>query len=165
MACRGVLSGESRHFVAVAANRHRTPAAAVRARGVVKEEPAPWIGTDADARPGTFNDHLSSRPCNRREQPIQSGFARDVFDPPGVAPLHQFVVAFGDAEHFVDRLDPFVGDRLLSHHGAEDAPQRGSKPTGFLEQMVGGLRVTLRQEEQARAPLGRNYTHRFQEAD
>jgi hypothetical protein len=142
-----VFAGESGYFVAVAADGHRTPAAAVRARIVVKEKTTMWIRTKPKARLCSFGDKLGARSGYGGEQPVKASFACNEFDFPEVVPTNQLIVPFGDAQDFVDRRDPFPGHPLLSEHGREHLAQGNAEAPGLHEKSFRSLRVDLRQQE------------------
>lgn len=127
----GVLARKCRDLAAIAADCHRAPAAAMRARRVVKEESTVGIGTEAQARSRTFCDNLCSGAGHRCQQPIQAALTSDKLHPPSACIGDEFVVAFGDAQDFVDWLDPFRGDSLFAKQCSERPAQRGAKPLGL----------------------------------
>ena len=113
----GMPARKGGYLAAVSANRHGTPAAAMRAGLVVEKEPALGIGANSQRRLWTLGDKLRRRSGNRSQQPIQSALARDEFHAPSTVFENQLVMSFRDAKDFVDGLDPFRGDPMLSVHG------------------------------------------------
>lgn len=150
----GVFAREGRHFVAVAASRHRAPSAAMRTRSIVEEKTASRIGAQANAGFCPFDDYLRGGTRDGSKQPVQTVFARDILDPPGLVFLHQFVVTLGDAEYAVDRLDPLPGDSFFPDHRRKHAMQRFPESLRFLQKAIRRLRVALRQDEEASTSLG-----------
>jgi|ERR1700674_3078586 hypothetical protein len=122
------------HLAAISADRHGTPAAAMRAGLVVEEESALGIGANSERGLCTFGEKFCRRTGNRSEQPVQAAFARDEFHAPCAALGNQFVMSFRDSKDFVDGLDPFGDDLLLSMHGRKGLAKRSGQPPGFLEQ-------------------------------
>jgi hypothetical protein len=97
-------------FVAIAAEGHRTPAAAMCAGIVVEKEAAGGVGTTADGNARAFDKELSGGASEGGEKPVQATFAGDELERPGSLVGDEFVVAFGDAQDFVDRLRPGNGE-------------------------------------------------------
>lgn len=123
----------------------------MRAGLVVEKESALGIGTNSERRLWTFGDKFGRRTCNRSEQPIQAAFARDEFHAPCAAFGNQLVMSFGDSKDFVDGLDPFGGDFVLSMHGCKGLAKRSGQPPSFQEQSFCRPRVRLRQSEKLRS--------------
>jgi len=115
---------EGGNFAAIAASGHGAPPAATRARGVVEEEAASRVGAEANGGSRSFDDNLRGGTGDGGEQPVETVFAGDVLDAPGLILLQEFVVALGDAEEGIHRFDPLAGDSFLSDHGREYAMQR-----------------------------------------
>jgi hypothetical protein len=112
------------HLATISADRHGTPAAAMRAGLVVEEESALGIGANSERSLCTFGEKFCRRTGNRSEKPVQAAFARDEFHAPGAAFRNQFVMSFRDSKDFVDGLDPFGGDLVLSMHGRKGLAKR-----------------------------------------
>lgn len=104
---------EGGHFVAIAATGHGAPAAPAGARGVVEKEAAVRVGTDAKAGGCTFRDELGCRTSDGGKEPVQTTFASDEFQAPFTVLLEEFVMAFGNAEDFIDWLHPISLQRLF----------------------------------------------------
>jgi hypothetical protein len=121
---------------------------------VVEEESALGIGANSERRLWTLGDKLRSRTGNGSQQPIQAAFARDKFHAPGAVFENQLVMSFGDPQDFVDGLDPFRCDLMLSMHGRQGLAKRGRQAPGFQEQSFcrGGIR--LRQSEKLGSAFG-----------
>jgi len=160
-----VLAGERGYFAAVATKGHGAPAAAARARIIVEKKPALRIGTQPEARAGSFGDNLGAGAGDSGEQPVQAPFTRDELDFPGAILADELIVSFCDAENFVDRLDPFASHSLLSEHGGEGPAQRQAKTPGLQEKSFSSLRVDLGKAEKLGASLGSNNVRRVEELD
>src|SRR5437667_987406 len=103
---RSVLAGKSSYFAAIAANGHRTPAAAARARIVVEEQATVRIGTKPKARASPLGDNFSRGSGHRGEQPIKASLPRNEFDLPDTILSDEFIVPRSE-EHTSE---------LQSHH-------------------------------------------------
>src|ERR1700694_2546212 len=123
VARRCVLAGKGSYFAAIAANGHGTPAAAACARIVVKEQTTVRIGAKPKARAGALGDNLRTGPGHCGEQPVKAALPRDEFDLPDTGLTDKFIVPFGNAQYFIEWLDPFAGYPLLSEHGREHLAQ------------------------------------------
>ena len=134
-------------LAAVSASRHGTPAAAMRAGLVVEEESALGISANSERRLWTLGDKLRRRTGNGSQQPIQAAFARDEFYAPGAVFENQLVMSFGDPKDFVDGLDPFRGDLMLSMHGRKGLAKRTGQAPGLQEQSFRCRRIRLRQNK------------------
>lgn len=126
-------------LVAIAANGHGAPAAAMRARVVIEEEAARGIGANADRCIGAFDDQFSGGTRNGGEQPLEAAFASDEFQAPTFSAEHEFVVAFGEAKQIVDGLDPAFGAGLFLHEGRKDGADGFAQAKDFQENGVDGL--------------------------
>jgi len=124
------------HLAAISADRHGTPAAAMRAGLVVEEESALGIGANSERRLWALGDKFRRRTSNRSQQPIQAAFTRDEFHAPGAVFGNQFVMTFRDSKNLVDGLDPFGGNLVLSMHGRQDLAKRSGQAPGFQEQSL-----------------------------
>jgi hypothetical protein len=152
----GMLPGKGGDFVAVSADGHGTPAAAVRAGIVVEKEAATGIGAEPQPCPGTLGDKFRRGTGHRCQQPIEATLVGDEFDPPDTVVTKQFVVTFGDAQDVVDGLGPFTRNPLFAVHGREDLSKGGTELTGFQEKSFGGLWIGLRQGQELCAAFGRD---------
>ena len=119
----------------------------MRARLVVEKEPALWIGANAERGLWTLGDKLRRRSGNRSQQPIQAAFARDEFQAPGAVFENQLVMSFRDPKDFVDGLDPFRSNPMLSMHGRQGLAKRSGQPPGFPEQSFCRCGIRLSQSE------------------
>lgn len=158
-----MAAGKCRDLVAIAAARHRAPAAATRARHVGEEEPAAGIGTEAETSSRPLDENLCSRPRDGGKQPFEAAFPGEEFQSPLSAIPNQFVVPLGDAQDFVHRFNPFPGNPFLSNHGAENLAKYFLQARCTGEQVVGSLWVTLGKGEKLGASLRRNYMRGFEE--
>ncbi len=142
--CSGMPACKRGDLAAVSASRHGTPAAAMRAGLVIEEKSALGIGANSERRLCTLGDKLRRRTGNRSQQPIQAAFARDKFDAPRAVFEYQLVMSFGDPQDFVDGLDPFRSNLMLSMHGRKGLAKRSGEAPGFQEQSLCCLRIRLR---------------------
>ena len=104
---------ERRDFVAIAANSHGTPAAAMCTRVVIEEEAASGIGATAHRGIGTFNEEFGGGTRNGGEEPFEATFAGDKLQAPAFGARNEFVVAFREAQQVVDGLDPDLREGFL----------------------------------------------------
>jgi len=160
-----VLAGKSSYFAAIAANGHRTPAAAARARIVVEEQATVRIGTKPKARASPLGDNFSRGSGHRGEQPIKASLPRNEFDLPDTILSDEFIMALGNTQYFVYRLGPFPGYPLLSKHGREHLVKGGAEPPGFQEQRFRFPRVGWRQTQKLGAALSGDNSRRLQEVN
>src|SRR5580704_5106721 len=119
-AARRMTAGKGCHFMAIAAKRHRAPAPAARARVIIEKEPARRVEADAKAGIWTFRNEFRGRARNGCEKPVQTAFAGDELQAPFTILLEELVVAFGDAQDFVDRFDPIPGKNFFAEQSPED---------------------------------------------
>ncbi len=128
----------------------------MRAGLVVEEESALGIGTNSERRLWTLGDKFRRRTGNGSQQPIQAAFARDEFHAPGAVFENQLVMSFGDPQDFVDGLDPFRSNLMLSLHGRQGLAKRGGQAPGFQEQSLCCRGIRLRQSEKLDSALRRD---------
>ena len=119
----GMAAGKGSDFVAIAATGHGAPAAAARAGGIIEKEPAVRVAADAQAGTGTFCDELGCRTGDGGEEPVQATFAGDEFQAPFAVLLEDLVMAFGDAQDLIDRLDPIAQQGFFAEERAEGQVQ------------------------------------------
>jgi len=131
--------------VAIAANGHGAPAAAVGARVVVEEEAARGIGANADGCVRAFDDQFGGRTRDGGEEPLEAAFASDEFQAPAFGAGNEFIVAFGEAKQIVDGLGPGFGERLFLHEGRKDGAEGFAQAKNFEENGVDGLRLGVEQ--------------------
>lgn len=160
-----MAAGKCRGLVAIAAESHRAPAAATRARHVGKEEAAAGISAQAETSGRPLDENLRGRPRDGGKQPLEAAFPGEEFQPPLSVIPNQFIVPLGDAQYFVHRFNPFPGNLFLSNHGAEDLAKCSLQARRAGEQVVGGLWIVLWKGEKLGASLGRNYARGFEETD
>lgn len=145
-----LLSPQKRgDFVAIAADFHGAPAAATGAGIVVEEEAAGGIGAATDGSARAFDEELACGAGNGRKEPVEAGFASNKFQGPGTVVEDEFVVAFGDAEDFVDGFSP--GHRVMPRldNGRKDGAQRLAQAQDTQEDGIHG--VGLVEEKRAQA--------------
>lgn len=92
--------------MAVTADRHGTPAPAMCARIIIEEEPARRVGTTANRRTWTFHEEFGGGTRERSEKPVQATLAGDKLERPGTFVSDEFVVPLGNAQYFINGLDP-----------------------------------------------------------
>ena len=153
-AAGGVAPEERGDLVAIAANGHGAPAAAVGARVVVEEEAARGIGANADRCVGAFDDQFGGGARNGGEEPFEAAFTSDEFQAPAFGAGHEFVVAFGEAKQIVDGLDPAFGEGLFLHEGRKDGADGFAQAKNFQKNGVDGLRLSEQQGMKAGSTFG-----------
>ena len=153
------------HLAAISADRHGTPAAAMRAGLVVEEQSALGIGANSERGLWTFGEKFRRRTGNRSEQPIQTALTRDEFHAPGAAFGNQFVMSFRDSKDFVDGLDPFGDDLVLSMHGCQGLAKRSGQPPGFQKQSFCCPGIRLRESEKLGSAFSGDDAGGFQKED
>ena len=116
----------------------------MRAGLVVEEEFALGIGANSERRLWTLGDKLRRRTGNGSQQPIQAAFARDEFHTPRAVFEYQLVMSFRDSKDFVNGLDPFRGNLMLSVHGRKGLAKRTGQAPGFQEQSLCCRGIRLR---------------------
>jgi hypothetical protein len=139
---RGVATEERGDLVAIAADGHRAPAAAMRAGIIVEEKAAGRVGTATNGRARTFDEEFGSGASWGGEEPVEATFAGDKLEGPGTVTGYEFVVALGDAQDFVYRFDPGSRERLLVNNRGENSAQRFAKAEDTQEYRVNGLRFS-----------------------
>ena len=140
--------------MAIAANGHGAPAAAVGARVVIEEKATRGIGANANGCVGAFDDQFGGGTRNGGEEPLEASFPRDEFQPPAFGTGNEFVVTFGEAKQIVDGLDPAFGEGLLLHEGSEDGAEGFAQAKGFQENGVNGLGLAVEQGMKAGRAFG-----------
>ncbi len=127
--------------MAVAAEFHGAPAAAMGAGIVVEEEAAGGIGAAADGSVRTFDEELGAGAGDGSKEPVEAGFASNEFQGPGAVVEDELVVAFGDAEDFVDRFNPRGGIMLPLDYGRKNGPEGFAEAQDTQEDGIHGLRL------------------------
>src|SRR5438132_12148010 len=110
---RSVLAGKSSHFAAIAANGHRTPAAAARPRIVVEEQTTPRIGANPQARVEALGNRLRPGSGHGGEHPVQPSRPPDECDLPKVILSDELIVPLVTAHSVVYQLKPSSVNILL----------------------------------------------------
>jgi hypothetical protein len=136
---------EGRHFVAIAATGHGAPASPTGARGVIEKEAAVRVGADAKAGGCTFRDELGGGTSDGRKEPVQTTLACDEFQAPFTVLLEKFVMAFGNAEDFIDWLYPISLQWFFIEKRIQGLVQSSVEPLGLAEERVGTLGVSIGQ--------------------
>jgi hypothetical protein len=152
-AAHGAPAKEGRNFMAVAADCHGTPAAAVRAGIVIKEQPAGGIGAAADGRARSLDEEFRGGAGESGEEPVEAAFARDKLERPGTLVRDELVVAFRDAQNSVDGFDPGCGERFVVGNGGEDRAERFAEAKNAQQHRVDGLRFPSEQRPEARGAI------------
>ena len=145
-------------LVAIAAGGHGTPAAVARAGIVIKEETAGGIGAAANGSSGTFNEKLSGGAGNGGEEPFEASFTGHEGKGPSAVAKDEFVVAFRDAQDFVDRLSPGVREGFPIHDASEDSPQRLAQTKGMEQDRIDSFRIGGKKRAKTRGALVGNQT-------
>jgi hypothetical protein len=70
--------------------------------------------------------------------------------------LQQFVVALGDAQDLIDRLDAVGRNRFFVEQSPESFCERSAKPLGLVKEGSCALRIPLGKSKQLGASFGRN---------
>jgi hypothetical protein len=158
---------ERSYLVAIAANGHGAPAAAMGAGIVVEKKGAGRIGAAPYTGFGAFHQEFRGRASDGREQPFHAVFPREELQAPHTVGLRQFIVPFGDAENLVDGLRPHAWERALFANGGENGAKGFAQAQHFEQDAVDGLRFVLGKGTQAaRAifagdPSGHQEGHEF----
>ena len=140
--------------MAIAANGHGAPAAAVGTRVIVEEEAARGIGANADRCVGALDDQFGGRTRNGGEEPLEAAFPGDEFQTPAFGARNKFIVAFGEAKQIVDGLDPAFGEGFFLHEGSKDGADGFAQAKDFEENGVNGLRLGVEQGMKAGCAFG-----------
>jgi len=140
--------------VAIAANGHGAPAAAVGTRVIVEKEAARGIGANTDRGVGAFDDEFGGGTRNGGEEPLEAAFPGDESQTPAFGARNKFIVAFGEAKQIVDGLDPAFGERLFLHQGSKDGADGFAQAKDFEENGVNGLRLGVEQGMKAGRAFG-----------
>src|SRR6267142_477750 len=106
--------GKCRHFVSIAAERHRAPASAVRAGIVVEKKTASRARAEPQTGLFSLRNKFRRRPRDRGQEPIEAAFSRNILDPPGARSLDQFIVPLRHAQHLIDWFHGFARNSLLA---------------------------------------------------
>lgn len=152
----GMPAGKGCDFVAIAATGHGAPTAAASARGIIEKKAAGGVGADAKAGTCTFGDELRGRTRDGGKEPVQATFAGDESQAPFAVLLEEFIVAFGDAQDFIDRVDPIAQQDFFSEERAKDLVQGGMQPLSLAKECAGALRVILGECEELGAAFWGN---------
>jgi hypothetical protein len=160
-----VATEERGDFVAIAANGHGTPAAAMGARVVIEEEAASRIGATAHRRVGAFDEEFGCGTRNGSEEPFEAAFAGDELQTPAFGVGNEFVMAFREAQQVVDGLNPDFREGLLLDERSEDGAERLAEAQDLEENRIDSLRLGGKQGMKARGALGGNDTDVDKERD
>jgi len=125
---RRMAAEESGDFVAIAADGHGAPAAAVRTGVIVEEKAARRVGAAANRSARTFDEEFGGGAGEGGEEPVQTAFAGDELERPLAVVGDELIVTFGDAEDFVDGFGPGGGEGFTLREGSEDGAQRFAEP-------------------------------------
>ena len=158
-----MLAGKGRDLAAVAADGHRTPAPAVRARFVVEKEAAVGIGAQPEPRLGTLGDEFRRGTRDGGQQPVKAALASDEFNLPCPLTVKKFVVTFGNPKDLVDWFIPVHRYFLFPVHGDEHFVEGRAEMLRLSEQALSGLGVGLRQSQKLDAAFLRDDARGFEE--
>ena len=139
--------------MAIAADGHGTPAPAMGAGIVVKEEAAGRIRTTADGSSRTFDEEFRGGAGNCREEPFQAVLAGNKVKGPGALAGNEFVVTFRDAKNFIDGLNPGTWEGFLVHEGSEDGAERLAKAKDAQEHSVDSMGFVEKERAQASSAI------------
>lgn len=151
--------------MAIATASHGAPTAAASPRHIGKEKATSGVGAKAKAGGGSLNENFRCRPSDGGEQPFRSAFPREEFQLPLRTIPNKFVVPFSDAQNFVDGCDPFPGNFLFLHQGAENLAKRIAKASCSREQLVSGLRIAVGKGKELNTSFRRNDTRSLEKGD
>jgi hypothetical protein len=135
-----VAAEEGGDFVAIAADGHGAPAAAMRAGIIVKEEAARRVGTAADGSTRALDEELGGGAGEGGKEPVKATFTSDELERPDTVMGDELIVTFGDAEDLIDGLDPGSGEGFFVDNGSEDGAERFAKAEDAEENGVHGSR-------------------------
>jgi len=152
-AAEGMAAKESSDLMAIAASRHRAPAAAVCAGVIVEKEPARRVRAAANGSRRTFRKKVGGRTGHGGEQPLEATLAGNELERPATFTGDKFIVPFSNAQDFVDRLHPGRRERLPVHHRSKDSPERLAKPQGTEEDGVDGPGFRRKKRAEARGAV------------
>lgn len=152
---RGVAAEEGSNLVAIAADGHQAPAAAMRAGIIVEEEAAGRVSAAANGRARAFDEEFGSGAGEGGEEPVQAAFAGNELERPGTIARDELVVTFGDAEDFVDGFGPGSREGFAVDKGSEDGAERFAEAKDAQENSIDGVRFRgNKRPETGRAMLG-----------
>jgi len=153
-AARGVAAEEGGNFVTIAADGHGAPAASMCAGIIVEEKAAGGVGAAANRGARTFDEEFGGGAGDGGEEPIQAAFAGHELECPGTVAGDEFIVTFGNAENFVDRLGPGGGKGLAVDKASKDGAERFAESENAQEDRIDGLRFSgEKRSETSRAVL------------
>jgi hypothetical protein len=153
---RGLTAEEGSDFVAIAADGHGAPTAAMGAGIIVKKQSARRIGTAADGRARAFDEKFGGGASQGRKEPVEATLARDKFERPDPFLRDKLIVALGDAQDLVDGLGPGGGERFAQDHGCKDGPEGFAKTQNAEENGVDRLRFCFEKRTKTGSAILRN---------
>ena len=142
---------EGSDFVAIAANGHGTPPASVCTGVIVEEKAAGRVGAAANRSVEALDEKFGGRTGEGGEQPVQAAFPGNELERPGTFLGDELVVTFGDAENFVDWLDPGRRKGLIGDNGSKDGAKRFAETQDAEQDRVDGLRFRWSRSGRRRA--------------
>ena len=140
--------------MAITANGHGAPAAAVRARVVIEEEAASGIGATTHRGAGAFDEELGSGTRNGGEKPFEAAFAGDEFQTPAFGAGDEFVVALGETKQIVDGRDPDLWEGLFLDERRENSAEGLAQTKDIEENGVNSLRLRVEKGMKASGAFG-----------
>lgn len=140
--------------MAIAANGHGAPAAAMGARVVIEEQAAIGIGATAHWGVGAFDEEFGGGTRNGGEKPFEATFTGDELQTPAFGAGDEFVVAFREAQQVVDGLDPDFREGLFVDERSEDGAEGLAETQDSEEDCVDSLRFGGKQGMEASGTLG-----------
>ena len=164
-AAEGMAAEKRSNLVAIAASRHRAPAAAVRSGVVVEKEPARGIGAAANGGGRTFDQKFRAGTGDGGKQPLEAALPGNEFERPRTLTKDKFIVPFRDAQDFVDGLGPGGWERLFVDNTGEDSPERLAKAQRTEEYSVDGAGFRGEKRSEARRAVVRDQAGIYEESD
>jgi len=149
-----VATQERGDFVAIAANGHGAPAAAMRARVVIEEEAARRISAAAHWGGGAFDEEFGGGTRDGGKKPFEAAFAGHEFQAPAFGAWNELVVAFRETQQIVDGFDPDFREGLFLDERRKDGAKGLAKTQDLEKNGVNSLRLGGKQGMKASSALG-----------
>jgi hypothetical protein len=143
-------------FAAVAADGHGAPSAAPGPGVIVEKKTASRVGATPDRGAGAFDQQLGGRTGDGGQEPIQAAFSCDKLKGPNVFLGDEFVMAFGYAEDFVDRLCPRSGEPPFIDNRTKDCAQGFAETEDAEKYSIDGLGLGGKKRAQPPGTILRN---------
>lgn len=140
--------------MAIAANGHGAPAAAMSARVVIEEESARRISAAAHRGVGAFDEEFGGGTRDGGKKPFEAAFAGHEFQAPAFGAGNEFVVAFRETQQLVDGLDPDFREGFFLDERRKDGAQGLAEAQDFEENGVNSLWLGGEQGMKASSAFG-----------